>query len=187
VEGLHTSSVLEGILTHELKDSHGSGARGAAAAAAITSAAAVTSAARPLRIDPFATQLLADLTEDVSAHLVTPTPVQPLMLPRLKAAQAQAVVLGEPHLMSKAIRGHQRSSEVLRGHQRSSEVIRGHQRSSEVGLGEPHIDQLGTRAKRRHKGLPWIVGVADEVHKAHAVRVLRVLRDCHVVLVYGIK
>jgi len=146
VEGLHTSSVLEGILTHELKDSHGSGARGAAAAAAITSAAAVTSAARPLRIDPFATQLLADLLEDVSAHLVTPTPVQPLMLPRLKAAQAQAVVLVEPH-----------------------------------------IDQLGTRAKRRHKGLPWIVGVADEVHKAHAVRVLRVLRDCHVVLVYGIK
>jgi len=146
VEGLHTSSVLEGILTHELKDSHGSGARGAAAAAAITSAAAVTSAARPLRIDPFATQLLADLLEDVSAHLVTPTPVEPLMLPRLKAAQAQAVVLGEPH-----------------------------------------VDQLGTRAKRRHKGLPWIVGVADEVHKAHAVRVLRVLRDCHVVLVYGIK
>jgi len=146
VEGLHTSSVLEGILTHELKDSHGSGARGAAAAAAITSAAAVTSTARPLRIDPFATQLLADLTEDVSAHLVTPTPVEPLMLPRLKAAQAQA-----------------------------------------VGLFEPHIDQLGTRAKRRHKGLPWIVGVADEVHKAHAVRVLRVLRDCHVVLVYGIK
>ena len=37
---------------------------------------------------------------------------------------------GEPHLMSQAIRAHQRSSEVIRGHQRSSEVIRGHQKSS---------------------------------------------------------
>ena len=88
---------------------------------------------------------------------------------------------GEPapgqHLMSEAIRDHQRPSEDIRGHQRPSEVIRGHQRPSEAirfgarpaPIADDHVVQSQSVAISRHQSPSVAINapIADDHVVAH--------------------